>query len=452
MPPEIWGLYIYGFGGKVVKAANYSILAQRAPSILTLRDAKEHRRRRHRVALALGEDNVRFYEPQMLNHIRTFCAKMVEGVKNVDGWSVLRNMAPWYISERRNLTPGIGNYLLFDIMMSMVFSSDSKLLTHPKYRHIPNAIHQSSVLQGVLVQDKTLAILGLHKYLFKTAMRERVKFVHFIRTVLGIRLKNSASYTADSDPCHDVFAYLRNNLSSADLAQLSPKELSAECATLIIAGSDTSTMGLAGALFYLSRYRSAYDRLAQEIREKFNDASDIRLGKTLYSCSYLKSCIQETLRISPPVGTALWREVEPENGATIDGTVIPKGTHVGVGIYSIHHKPNHFSDPFTFRPERWLSEARPADLVNHETRAYGPFSIGPRSCVGKGIAMQELMLSLAHIFWSLDFEALGPDGNRVTIEGSVLHPSPGWTEFPMKEYIIAVGDGPMLRFRRRAVE
>jgi cytochrome P450 len=125
---------------------------------------------------------------------------------------------------------------------------------------------------------------------------------------------------------------------------------------------------------------------------------------------------------------------------------------VGSGIYSIHHKEVHFSDPFTFRPERWLPDRDGAkDLVNHDSKAYGPFQIGPRGCLGKGIAMHELMLSMAHIFFRFDFETVTGEGKVITVEGSVTSPIPGVTELPIQEFVTAQSDGPYVRYRRRDI-
>jgi cytochrome P450 len=135
--------------------------------------------------------------------------------------------------------------------------------------------------------------------------------------------------------------------------------------------------------YYLSRYLRCYDKLAQEIRSTFQSGKDIKSGAALASCKYLRACIDETLRISPPQGGTLWRQV-PRDGVSpvlIDGTPIPEGTNIGVNTYSMHHNEAYFPEPWTFRPERFLEEG---DCVCSDIKtAFMPFSFGSRGCAGR---------------------------------------------------------------------
>jgi len=108
--------------------------------------------------------------------------------------------------------------------------------------------------------------------------------------------------------------------------------------------------------------------------------------------------MDETLRLSPPVGQALFREVV-SGGLTIDGHFIPDGVDVGTGIYSIHHNPKYFAAPFQFRPERWIkgNGMDEAEILRARA-AWNAFSMGPRGCVGKALAINQLMLTMASLF------------------------------------------------------
>jgi cytochrome P450 len=59
----------------------------------------------------------------------------------------------------------------------------------------------------------------------------------------------------------------------------------------------------------------------------------------------------------------------------------------------IHHLPDVWGDPGTFRPERW----DPATGQKPPPGAYFPFGGGPRMCIGMPFAQLEMRLLLATI-------------------------------------------------------
>ncbi len=213
---------------------------------------------------------------------------------------------------------------------------------------------------------------------------------------------------------------------------------------------------MAAMLFYLSRYPAALERVTAEVRGKFGSIEEIRSGAKLNSCTYLRACIDETLRISPPSGSALWRQVI-RGGAIFDRQYIPAGYDVGVGIYAIHHNPDYYPDPHAFKPERWLSDPSDGVEVGGMQKLklpYAPFSAGPRGCVGKGLALTKLMLTMAHILYSLDMKEPGPL-SRPGKQSSLNSPSQAQSsktlsdEFQTRDHITSAKAGPLLKFRRR---
>jgi len=240
---------------------------------------------------------------------------------------------------------------------------------------------------------------------------------------------------------------------------------------LTVAGGDTTSTALAAVLFYLSRDPSRHTKLVAEIRSTFTEVSQIKRGKQLSSCHYLRACIDEALRLAPAAPGVLWRQA-CEGGAFVDGEYIPAGLDIGTCTYALSHTENHFEHPYDFKPERFMAKHNvgdklkeypntagttvSADPVSTATKtlphrrvdnmdAYAPFSIGPRSCLAKPLAYLELSLALAHIIWLLDFEVADATG-----EGG---PSLGKGrerrgEFQITDMFSSNKEGPVLRFRR----
>jgi cytochrome P450 len=252
----------------------------------------------------------------------------------------------------------------------------------------------------------------------------------------------------------DFFYYLLNAQDPETGKGFSPQELWGESNLLIIAGSDTTSTALAASFFYLVHNPKTLEILNKEVREKFDDAEQIYTGPKLNECTYLRAVVDEAMRLSPPVGGILPREVLP-GGLTISHNNldlhIPPGIVVGTPHYALHHNPAYFPDPFTFSPDRWIPDSSPnvtKDSVALAQSAFCPFSVGPRGCIGKGLAYNELMTSLARTVFMYDMKLA--DGIRVG-EGS---PKLEWGrqrkgEYQLRDSFTSLKDGPFVQFRAR---
>lgn len=157
---------------------------------------------------------------------------------------------------------------------------------------------------------------------------------------------------------------------------------------------------MSSIFFYLSRNPSSYAALAHEIRTAFPSGREIQAGPKLAGCRYLRACIDEGMRLSPPVPGIPWREQDPNSSGplVIDGHVIPKDTLFGVSAYAIQHNEAYFPDPFVFRPERWLDAEDDAKTLHD---AFAVFSLGSRSCAGKALAYMEMSCEFFSEFFLL---------------------------------------------------
>jgi cytochrome P450 len=246
----------------------------------------------------------------------------------------------------------------------------------------------------------------------------------------------------------DLFRELLKARDPETGRSLTPEELVAEAGVLIIAGTDTSVIGITSTIFYLLHCERANQRLKEEIRGAFASREDIRIGAQLHSCKYMFACIDEAMRLSPPVGAVLSRQILA-GGLLVDGQRLPTGIEVGVSAYSIHHNPDYFPRPFSFTPERWLPEEQTSQGLSLAQSAFTPFGVGRTSCVGKHLAYQEMGLILAHLIFAFDIR-LEP-GSKLG-EGR-----PGWPrgrervdEFQIYEHFASSSKGPMVQFKLRA--
>ncbi|KAL8905669.1 MAG: hypothetical protein Q9207_002483 [Kuettlingeria erythrocarpa] len=182
---------------------------------------------------------------------------------------------------------------------------------------------------------------------------------------------------------------------------------------MLIAGSETTATLLGGATYCLLQNPSMMRRAQSEVRGAFTSADDITLRavSTPGLLPYLEAVLQESLRYRPPVPAR-----------------VPRLTSVGVHQWSADRNDANFANPDTFDPERFLPS--PPEKYRHDdAAALQPFSMGPRGCIGKGLAYFEMRSILARMLWHFDIQ--------------LEEESQDWTE--QKEY--ALWDKPPLWVR-----
>ena len=168
----------------------------------------------------------------------------------------------------------------------------------------------------------------------------------------------------------------------------------------INAASDTTAATLTFVLYYILANPQHWTRLVHEVRSHFSSEEEIN-GHSTTPLSFLNAVIHETLRLRPPAPSNLQRVV-PEEGIIIDGHYISPGTVVSTPTYGIMHDPRNFSNPDDFMPTRWIPNEKGEETCNHA--AWIPFSYGPRSCIGKPLALIELRLVIARFVYRFDAE------------------------------------------------
>lgn len=149
---------------------------------------------------------------------------------------------------------------------------------------------------------------------------------------------------------------------------------------------------------------------------------------------YLRGCLRETLRLSMANPTRLPRVV-PKGGWVFTPTAgfsfasqgragekkqqsqkpvfLPAGTLVSVQIHTMHHNPAVFTDPYDFKPERWVES--PPERLERMNRDLIPFSLGSRGCIARNLAMMELHTACAAILESEVLDGATNVGDKIEI-------------------------------------
>lgn len=440
---------VYSHGANVQKSQFYSVFPPTKDTFNTHSsiNKRAHGRKRRVLSHAFSDSALKTMEKYILANIRLFCSKLEDKRSPFDnnsalsekagaergGWSTPRNMARWC------------NYLTFDVMGDLCFGKAFEMLDREENRHVTDLLTNAAHMHLIMGTNPVIKEWGLNKILFRKIYNDRMKYMAYSKAQATERTKVGL----DTDR-KDFFYYLLNAQDPETGKGFTQAELWGESNLLIIAGSDTTSTALAGTLFYLTHYPEKQEKLRREILSTFNEVEEIVTGATLTGCTYLRAVIDESMRLSPPVGSLLPREVLP-GGIDIDGIHVPAGYVVGVPHYTIHHNPDYYPDPFNFQPERWIpdSELRVTrESVDIAQSAFCPFSIGSRGCIGKGLAYAELTETLARVIFLYEMRKAA---GMTTGEG---HPDLEWgrhrpNEFQLRDSFTSMMNGPYVEFRRR---
>jgi cytochrome P450 len=413
-----------------------------------------HRTKRRLIGQGVNEKAMREFEPVMAAHINTFVKELVKSCERPNTAVDMTERCRW---------------LGLDVIGELGFGTNLQLQNDKKNRFMVGGLETSNFRINLYIQFPLLKKAGMELLLFPYIATSQMKYYKMLRDLIVARRKEDKharkdlySFVVDlKDPDTGESMRLRDIWTEAAFFMPAGNCITSNSFLSLrltyIPGGDTTATALSAAFFYLSRYPSCYDRLATEIRTVFSSASQIRNGPQLASCVYLRACIDETLRMTPPICTTLWRAYPKSTAISealvIDGHVIPPGTEVGVNIYTMHHNAQYFPEPYTYKPERWLqAEEHPSEHDKAQRKlmrdAFTPFSIGSRGCGGKAMAYLEASLTLAKTLWYLDFQR--PESSKLDSFGQGSSGlSGGNPEYYVKDQFSSVHHGPNLMFKPR---
>lgn len=251
------------------------------------------------------------------------------------------------------------------------------------------------------------------------------------RLTRGIELLESGK-----EPPKDFVYYLSQARDPETGQGYKRDEMIMELRLLIVAGSDTTATTLAAAFFYLTRNIHCLERVQRELRESFTSAGQIKTGSILNNCRYLRAVIDEALRLAPPLSSSLHRQVTGP-GQVVDSKFLPAGIELGTSAFVVMRDKRYYADPLSFRPERWLSDESSAEELSLARKAFCPFSLGPRGCIGQNMAYNEAMISLGRALWTYDIRLAPGDKTGLDKMGT----------YRIKDRFVASRDGPLVDFK-----
>ncbi|XP_075067438.1 1,25-dihydroxyvitamin D(3) 24-hydroxylase, mitochondrial [Mixophyes fleayi] len=183
---------------------------------------------------------------------------------------------------------------------------------------------------------------------------------------------------------------------------LTKKQMSGLLTDLQIGGVENIANSLLWLIFHLSRHSDVQEKLVEEIQNVLPPAQS-PTAYHLQRMPYLKSCIKESMRLTP---TVPFTSRTLEEDTNLGGYLIPQGTIAMINFHAMTWNDDYFPEAQVYKPERWL---QPRTAINKF--ASTPFGIGKRMCIGQRLAELQLRLTLCSVL--KDFHICATDDEPV---------------------------------------
>jgi cytochrome P450 family 135 len=181
--------------------------------------------------------------------------------------------------------------------------------------------------------------------------------------------------------------------------RLSDREVRDELMTLLLAGHETTAVGLAWTFDLLLHSPGVHKRAAEGDDE------------------YLDALVKEALRLRPVI---------PGVGRVVRGRPfslgryeIPVGMEINPSIRVIHRRADLYPEPEAFRPERFLGPDAP------DTYTWIPFGGGTRRCLGASFALTEMRVVLRRVLERCALRPADPALEEPMFRGITVAPKTG---------------------------
>ena len=243
--------------------------------------------------------------------IQGYVNLLISRLRNVAKSDRVTDMKDWY------------TFTTFDLIGDLAYGTSFGGLETGKQNPWVQNIENMLKLFPILVCASSSSILSMVLLWFAS---DKIKSSRQVHLDLTTKLAMNRIENTDMNSRGDFMSYIMRARDKEH--NLSDAELVSNTDTLIVAGSETTATLLCGVTYYLLRNPVSLRRCVEEVRSAFSSDDEITFKTASSRLPYLLACLEEGLRIFPPVPTILFRKTLPGTITMIDSLAVPENVSV----------------------------------------------------------------------------------------------------------------------------
>ncbi len=173
-----------------------------------------------------------------------------------------------------------------------------------------------------------------------------------------------------------------------------------------LAGSETTSIAISYAVYYLSQHRDILLKVREEANRLFaneSKAEEVTVDRVVEELVYTEAVVKEILRLCSPASViSVQLEAGIESHTLSNGLVITENSVIVAYFDGLQKNEKYFEDAKSFKPSRWLDSDK-ATIERYEANMLA-FGYGPRVCPGQRLAMLEAMIAIAALAYEFDMK------------------------------------------------
>lgn len=280
---------------------------------LYLANDEEHARARKIISQAFSPEALRAQEPLLQSHVQELMSildrECLKESRTID-------LEKWY------------TWVAFDIVGDTSFGEPFNCVLEPSHRAWPLMLSRArKVITGLSGLKNVAPSWSSFPWLPRGSLLQRTVLQSVVNR-LSFDLEKVRSRIASKPKRGDVLSSIIQH--NDEKGRLDDTEIMANASLFILAGTETVATLLSAVTYLLTQNPAALSKVTKEIRESFRDESLLTI-QSLTRTTYLTACIEEALRLVPPVPEGLPR-VTPQEGEWICGHWVPGGVSSTLGL------------------------------------------------------------------------------------------------------------------------